>query len=170
MSAQDERFRGWMKEHLALLHRISRAFAEPPDQHDLLQELMIATWKAAPAFRAESSPATFIYRVAHNRALTWRAHEAGKRRRAAVAEAEAMQLIQLNGVDEVEAALLERLYAAIRKLSPLDRSLMLLALDGLSYREIAAIHGISETNVGARLSRARTLVSSLVEEEEDHGL
>ena len=56
MSEQDNRFSEWMKAHLGVLNRIARAFAEPADQHDLLQELMLAVWKAAPSFRGDSAP------------------------------------------------------------------------------------------------------------------
>ena len=165
---RDRIFADWMKEHLPLLHRISRAFAEPADQHDLLQELMLSVWKAVPAFRGDSRPGTFIYRVAHNRALTWHKRTTGRRRRAQEAEYEAAQLGQ-QIEDPGDRELLERLYAAIRRLEPLDRSLVLMSLDELPYREIAAIHGLSESNVGARLSRARNKISSLVEEQ-CHGL
>ena len=63
-----------------------------------------------------------------------------------------------------EDPLLEQLYAAIRQLEPLDRSLVLLSLEGQSYAEIAALHGLSETNVGARLSRARQKLTQLTEQ------
>jgi len=52
-------------------------------------------------------------------------------------------------------ALLERVYVEIRLMPPVDRSLMLLSLDGLSYRDMATIHGLSESNVGVRLNRIR---------------
>lgn len=164
---RDQIFAEWMKAHLPVLHRISRAFADPADQHDLLQELMLAVWKAAPAFRGDSRPATFVYRVAHNRALTWRRRSAGWRIRSAQAEGEAARLAMEAAGDGDEQALLERLYAAIRELAPVDRSIVLLSLEGLSYRDIGAVHGFSETNVGARLSRARTKITSLVEEQND---
>ena len=63
-----------------------------------------------------------------------------------------------------EDPLLERLYEAIRQLEPLDRSLVLLSLEGQSYAEIAALHGLSETNIGARLSRARQKLTQLTEQ------
>lgn len=166
---RDQIFVEWMEAHLPVLHRISRAFADRADQHDLLQELMLAVWKAAPAFRGDSTPATFIYRVAHNRALTWRRRVAGWRLRSAEAEGEAARRALEAAADGENAALLERLYAAIRKLGPIDRSIVLLSLEGLSYRDIGAVHGLSETNIGARLSRARGRLSTLVEEP-DHGL
>ena len=165
----DERttiFAQWMKEHLGVLHRVSRAFAEFADQHDLMQELMLAVWKAAPAFRFDSAPTTFIYRVALNRALTWRRSEAGRKRRAGDVHAEWHALANQPS-DTAEAALLDRLYDAIRQLKPVDRSLILLALEGVPHTEIGRIHDFTETNVAVRLNRARQRISALVQEQDD---
>lgn len=153
----EDRFQTWAREHIGVLHRIARAFAMGADQHDLLQELLIAVWRAAPAFRGDSAPSTFIFRVAHNRALTWRRGEVRRRRRDD--EYQRLHVEDVRGEDP----LLEQLYAAIRQLEPLDRSLVLLSLEGQSYGEIAALHGLSESNVGARLSRARQKLVQLTE-------
>lgn len=158
---RDEVFKGWMQAHLGVLHRVSRAFAADADQHDLMQELMLAVWRAAPMFRGESAESTFIFRVAHNAALTWRRRESARVRRMADAIQQALESPAPG--DDGEEALLARLYAAIHTLAPLDRSLMLLSLEGLSYTQIGEIHALSETNVGARLSRARKKLASLVE-------
>lgn len=160
MSERDDLFKAWMAEHLGVLHRISRAFAEGADQHDLLQELMLAVWRAAPAFRGEAKPSTFIFRVAHNAALTWR--RGVVTRRARERDYRRLHVEEPPG----EEPMLERLYAAIRRLDTLDRSLVLLSLEGQSYAEIAAIHGLGETNVGARLTRARSKLAKLTEEDD----
>jgi RNA polymerase sigma-70 factor (ECF subfamily) len=149
-----------VSEHVAVLHRIARAFAVGADQHDLLQELLLALWRAAPSFRGDSAEKTFIFRVAHNRALSWRRSE--MRRRNRQSEYERLRVEEAAGEDPQN----ERLYAAIRKLESVDRSLMLLSLEGQSYAEIAAIHGISETNVGARLTRARKKLTQLMENDD----
>lgn len=141
-----------------MLHRIARSFAAGADEYDLLQELLIALWRAAPLFRGDSAPATFIFRVAHNRALTWRRGEI--RRRWRHSEYQRLRVEEESGKDP----LLERLYAAIRQLEPLDRSLILLSLEGQSYAQIAALHGLSESNVGARLTRARKKLTDLMEQ------
>jgi len=142
---------------MGVLHRIARAFATGADRHDLLQEMLLALWRAAPAFRGESAETTFIYRVAHNCALTWRRGETTRRKRQA--EYERLRVDELTAEDP----LLARLYAAIRTLPSLDRSLLVLALEGQSYSEIATIHGLSESNVGARLTRARTKLTQIME-------
>lgn len=154
----EDRFQIWVTEHIGVFHRIARAFAAGADQHDLLQELLISVWRAAPAFRGDSAPATFIFRVAHNRALTWRRGETRRRRRDT--DYQRLHVEEESGEDP----LLDRLYAAIRQLEPLDRSLVLLSLEGQSYAEIAALHGLSETNVGARLTRVRKKLIQLTED------
>ena len=154
----EERFQIWVIEHIGVFHRIARAIAPGADQHDLLQELLLSVWRAAPAFRGDSAPATFIFRVAHNRALTWRRGETRRRRRDT--EYQRLHVEEESGDDP----LLDRLYSAIRQLEPLDRSLVLLSLEGQSYGEIAALHGLSETNVGARLTRVRKKLIQLTED------
>ena len=166
MDGEQKIFTDWMKEHLGVLHRISRAFAEPADRHDLMQELMIAVWKAAPAFRSDSAPSTFIYRVALNRALSWRKRERGLSRKSADLASE-LHAMGNPEADPVDTELVERLYAAIRKLRPVDRSLILLSLDGIPHREIARLHDFTETNVGVRLGRIRQQISVLVQEQDD---
>jgi RNA polymerase sigma factor (sigma-70 family) len=163
-SGQDCRFKAWMGQHLGVLQRISRAFATGADQADLMQELMLAVWRAAPAFRGESKDSTFIFRVAHNRALTWRRSETLRIRRAEDAQRGGLEV---TAGDNAHAALLERLYAAIRTLDPVDRSLVVLSLEGMSYAEIGAVHGLTETNVGARLTRARKKLTQRMEKYDD---
>lgn len=158
-------FREWMRMHLDLLHRVARGFAPPADQPDLLQELMLAVWRSMPAFRGDCQPITFIYRVAHNRALTWQGRENGRTRRDAAAAAEAMRRTEL-AADPGEVRMLERLYAAIRQLPALDRSILLLALDGVAYRDIAQMHEMGESAVGVRLTRARARLSGIISQTE----
>jgi RNA polymerase sigma-70 factor (ECF subfamily) len=57
---------------------------------------------------------------------------------------------------------LERLYAAIQTMRASDRALVLLMLDGLAYREIAEITGLTETHIGVALTRARKRLAELM--------
>lgn len=157
-----ERFETWMGTHLGMLTRIARAFTTGADQHDLLQELMLAVWRAAPSFRGDAKESTFIYRVAHNAALSWRRRERSRIHRHAEYER-----LMTPDVPDNQETLIAQMYEGIRRLEPLDRSLMLLSLEGLAYAEIGEIHGLTETNVGARLSRARKKLADLLEVARD---
>jgi len=66
--SRDACFERWMNDHIAILYRVANAFAVGADRHDLMQELMVAVWKAVPAFRAESKPSVHLPRLAQRRA------------------------------------------------------------------------------------------------------
>jgi RNA polymerase sigma-70 factor (ECF subfamily) len=161
-------FTRWMENHIAILYRVVNGFAEGADRNDLMQLVMLAVWKAIPSFRGQAQPSTFLYRVSHNAALTWRRSQRSHERRVA----EAGRLVDMQPspaqVPHLADERLEQLYAAIRQLPELDRSLILLSLDGLSYQEMANIHGLSESNVGVRLSRIKQRLTKTLNEKETY--
>jgi RNA polymerase sigma factor (sigma-70 family) len=161
-------FDGWLREHGAILHHVANGFATGADRHDLMQELMLALWRAVPAFRAASRASTFIFRVTHNAALTWKRAERSYRRRIDTFQEQQAVMPAASGEPDGETAheVLRLLYDAIRTLDPLDRSLVLLQLDGASYAQIAEIHGLSESNVGVRLNRLKHKLTSMVQEKQ----
>ena len=71
----------------------------------------------------------------------------------------------LNKIDHVDTVMEERitlLYAHIKKLSVVERGIILLYLEGKSYDEIAAITGFTATNVGTRLARIKNKLKSQI--------
>ena len=157
---QNRRFDAWIADHAAMLHHVANGFAEGADRHDLMQELLLALWRAVPVFREGSQPSTFIYRVAHNAALTWRRSQKSFRQRTLRFQALAVHEPSADPESGEARDTLEILYRHIRELPPLDRSLILLHLDGVSYAGMAEIHGLTETNVGVRLTRAKQKLSA----------
>ena len=61
----------------------------------------------------------------------------------------------------------DQLYAAIRALPPAKRALVVLYLDGFTYREIAEVVGISESNVGVSLNRIKKELAAAVKEDDN---
>ena len=78
---QQQRFTDWTRDHSAILHHVVNGFASGDDRNDLLQEVLLAIWKSAPAFRGQSKPTTYLHRVCHNAALLWIRSEKNYRRR-----------------------------------------------------------------------------------------
>ena len=129
----------------------------PQAREDLLQEIRLALWTALPKFRGDCSLRTFVYRIAHNRAMThlWR------RKVQPVTEEEPPDVTDPKANPErsaIQNANHAKLMAAIRKLPLPFRQVITMTLEELPQSEIAAVLGISENNVAVRLNRARKLL------------
>jgi RNA polymerase sigma factor (sigma-70 family) len=149
----------------AALSRLAASYARTPsDRDDLVQDIAIALWRALPRFRGDCSERTFLFRIAHNRCIT----HLSKRRPAAVSlddappEAEEASASSEAALSEQQER--ERLLRAIRSLPMIYREVVVLSLEDMDYREIAEVVGISESNVGVRLNRARVKLRELLGE------
>jgi RNA polymerase sigma-70 factor, ECF subfamily len=159
-------FNIWIEQYLALMARVARSYADTEDDcQELVQEILLQVWLSIPRFERKAKPSTWIYRVAINTALAWRRRNPWQRRRQFRPLLWSMDVEQNDTKPVHERECIERLYAAIRRLSKADAALVLLYLDDLSYREIAEILGISEVNVGVKLNRARKALTELMKEE-----
>lgn len=138
------------------LTRLSAAYTDTPsDRDDLLQEIAMALWQALRRFRGECLERTFLFRIATNRAIPYLA-----RRRAHPVIEEDIEIrapAPNPEADLVREQRVERLRSAIRRLPLEYRQAITLSLEGMGYGEIAEVLGISESNVGARLTRAPDL-------------
>lgn len=156
---REQIFLQWQSEHRGILLKVTRSFAlSRGDQEDLVQEILIQLWQSLDRFGGQSKPSTWIYRVALNTAMDWQRGERRRRRR--MEKMVAMDAYWLEKKDP-ENERLTFLYEAIHKLLPHERYLVLLYLDDLQYSEIAEIIGISESNVGVRINRARKKLTAL---------
>ena len=155
---QDHIFQDWLAQHKALLFKIVRAYAfTASDQDDLFQEIAIQVWHSIPAFRKESAITTWLYRVSLNTAIKWTRKER-KHRETKYALDKVEHILQENKTPLDERLIW--LYEEIAKLHEIDRSITLLLLDGFSYREMAGILGITESNIGVKINRIKKHLSS----------
>jgi RNA polymerase sigma-70 factor (ECF subfamily) len=156
---RQQQFAEWAEAYDNLLWKVARSFAEGADQDDLHQELLLALWQAIPAYRGDAKRSTFLYRVAYNHALSW-----NRKRRPAEVNLKKASERAISEEGHAEAAQLELMYRHIRALPEVDRTLVLLYLDEVSYREMADILGISESNVGVRLNRVKKQLAEQINE------
>ena len=148
----EQQFASWLDTHAGILHQLSRAYApEPADTDELHQEMMVQLWRSMPRFSGESKPSTWVYRVCLNTGLTWR-RTAQRREARVTGQPETVESASSLESSPAERQEHEDLHAAlmrsVRTLPPGQRSLVILALDGLAYREIAEITGLTENHVG----------------------
>lgn len=120
------------------------------DQEDLFQEIVYQLWKAYPGFKGESKLSTWIYRIALNTAIA-----AYRKPKIDLTYPEELPdhvhyAAELNSSENEE-----RLFRALRMLTDAEKAVISLYLEDFSYQEIAAITGLTESNVGARLNRIK---------------
>lgn len=144
------------------VRRLAASYERDPSlREDLVQDILFALWRALPRWRRECSERTFVYRIAHNRALSHLAQ-----RRAPLDDlAQAASVPDPAPLPEQRAAASEEygaLLAALRSLPVGQRQLLTMALDGLTAREIGEVLGITENNAAVRLTRARTALRELL--------
>lgn len=164
---QKQIFDDWLNQHKGIMFKIIRAYAfNPHDQEDLFQEISLQVWKSIPEFREESKPSTWIYRVALYTATVYARKEKTRPPTQPLADVEHALTVTNHQRDERS----EWLYQQIGQLEPTDRSVCLLLLDGFSYREMAEILGISESNVGVKVHRIKQHLIRESKEVEGHGL
>jgi RNA polymerase sigma-70 factor, ECF subfamily len=157
----------WIAEYRGAVWKIARAYTlTAEDCQDLTQEILLQIWRSLPQFQGTASASTWVYRVALNTALGYRRKERHRRSRQ-------QPLFDMNEVagqtpESSTAAgdreTVERLYAAIRQLPKYDAALVLLYLDGLTYRQMSDVIGITESNVGVKLIRAKKALTRLLNE------
>lgn len=161
---QKSLFMNWLREHGASVVKVARAYTFTADDcQDLAQEILLQAWRSLPSFAGNSQPATWFYRVALNTAMNWQRKDKPRRSRQ-------KPLLEVQGFvtdsqDERQLQhrdTVEQLYKAINQLPKADAALVLLYLDELSYREMAEVLGISESNVGVKLNRAKKALAELM--------
>ena len=125
---------------------------------DLFQEVLVKLWNGYDSFQGKSDIKTWIYRVTLNTCITI---DRKKRRRN-----RAMLSMDVDYFDsqEQETAQLRILHERIARLQPLDRAIILLWLEQISYGEIGEIVGISAKNVSVRLARIRVQLKNMSNE------
>ncbi|MEQ9410132.1 MAG: RNA polymerase sigma factor [Fuerstiella sp.] len=162
---QDQKLSDWLQRHKGLLLRVTRSFAATShDRDDLLQEVVLQVWRSIPRYTSKVAESTWIYRVALYTAVSWTRKESKHN--------DVRNEFTGEPVADAPAAdpRVDWLYEKIAELDPIDRSLALLMLDGLSYREISDTLGLSENNVGVRLNRIRKQLTAKLDREGRHEL
>ena len=155
--AEQETFTSLLEQHAGIIRKVAFSYTNTfADREDLTQEITLQLWRAYPGYSPDRPFSTWMYRIALNVAISFlRRHARPGRQTVPLEENEIADENSGDvGADE-RVALLQRVIAA---LPPLDRGLMLLYLEDQSYREIAAVLGLSETNVATKLHRLKQRV------------
>ncbi|MGB5236980.1 MAG: sigma-70 family RNA polymerase sigma factor [Flavobacteriaceae bacterium] len=150
---KEEEFTDLIREHQGIIFKITTMYCDnEQDQKDLYQDIVYQIWKSFDSFKKNSKRSTWMYRVAMNTAIT---HYKKMKRSLGAVPIDKVVLTQMENESESLEEKISLLYRHIHQLDLLDKGLMLLLLEGKKYEEIAEITGLSQSNVGTRISRIK---------------
>lgn len=151
MDSKEAEFELLVKEQRSTIYTVCYMFSNDADEvADLFQDTLINLWRGFDGFRGEAKVGTWVWRVALNTCIS--ADRRKKRRGEKVPLELAGDFFDDN---DAEIKQIRQLHERIKRLQPVDRALVLLWLEDLSYEEIGAIVGISEKNVSVKLVRIK---------------
>lgn len=136
--------------------------ADPMLQEDLTQDILLAIHRALPSLREIDRLGPFVFRIAHNRGVEHVMREVRIKRQRSV------EIDPEPGIACLEQHIMaedssERVRRAIRRLALPYRQVITLLLEDLSYAEIGETLGISASNVGVRVNRAKAQLKAMLD-------
>lgn len=144
-----------VNEHQGILFKICRIYCKDNDDvNDLFQDMLLQLWQSWPSFKGASKLTTWMYRICFNTAI------ARLRKSSRGPTLQPLTFAQYGmpdaGPQRLDILFDSELQAAIDGLDRIDKALIMLYLDEKSYKEIAEIMDLTETNVGVKLNRIKT--------------
>lgn len=148
---QEEQFARLVREHKSTIYTVCYMFSQDEEEvNDLFQETLINMWKGIDSFREESKISTWIYRVALNTCLLQERKKKKEVKRVPLT----MNVNFFQDADS-NSTQVRQLHQRIGRLGLVDRALVMMWLEGMSYDEIGAVMGITPKNVGVKLFRIK---------------
>ena len=155
-----ERFIVAIKENENFIFKIAAVYTNnTDDKNDLVQEIIYQLWKSFDSFNQQSSLSTWMYRVALNVAI----FQLKVFKKTVPTFPIDKQVTNYRDTDTNENEERWKIFREqVETLNLLDKGIVLLYLDNKSYEEIAAIVGITKTNVATKLSRIKEKLKTQV--------
>ena len=160
MNKLKQEFLDILSSYQGILHKVTLVYYKTKAQReDMFQEILYQLWKSYPKLKKRESIGSWIYKVAINTSLS----QINKNKEIEFRE----ELPDLSASGGTEAELIKNeetrlLIEAIHQLNDIDKTVMLLYLDEKSYDEIAEITGLSISNVGVKINRAKKTLYHLL--------
>ena len=151
MKEKETEFSGIVKRYKNTIYTVCYLFAKDNDEvNDLFQETLINLWQGFDSFQWKCDLNTWIWRVSLNTCLTAKR----KKKRRVETVPLSMDINLFTDTDD-DTKQIQQLYHRINKLGVVDRAIILLWLENMSYEEIGQIIGISTKNVSVKLVRIK---------------
>jgi RNA polymerase sigma factor (sigma-70 family) len=134
--------------------RICKIYASSyMDSSDLFQEVVFNIWNSYKSFENRSTIGTWIYKIALNTCLRYKMKL--DKHKSTHVKLESVQFYRIPKNENTAGEKIEHLHFCINKLSEVNKSIVLLYLEDLSYKEISQIIGLTENHIAVKMKRIR---------------
>ena len=166
MKKLENKFTEVLEESKESIFRVCSVYSNNHDDaKDLFQEVLLNIWKSLPSFKDNSNISTWVYRISLNICL-----------RAKTKDNKKNELIQnIDGVilqnfeesfDSENSNKISSLYKCLKKLDKSDKSIILLYLEDLPYKDISEITGLSENHIAVKMKRIKSKLFTCINKQE----
>lgn len=155
-----EEFIVCISEHERIIFKVCKMYCRShDDEQDLFQDILLQLWKSFPSFKRDSKVSTWMYRVALNTAITQLRNEKKKPQQQTI-DKEVQQIPNLANSSTDEN--FDLMMKAIEKLSNVEKAIIVLYMEDHSYREMAEVMGMTESNIGFKINQIKTKLKATV--------
>ena len=153
-----------VQEHQGIIRKVCHLYGRnDTDRDDLYQEIIIQLWKAFSSFRGEAKISTWMYRIALNTAIS---NLRKQSRKVALSFPEFIPRDEAETNEEkLKEEKLQQMYAAIGRLSEVEKAIVMLYLEDKSYDEMEEILGIGNGALRVKMNRIKEKLRSLTKAE-----
>lgn len=154
----------WQQNQGAISRTLMASEADPAARQDLKQDIFLALHQSAIRLQAAELPRAYLFRIVHNVTVDHIARAKRQQWQPLDEDTQHMLVQDCPSAQVGEQQQSQQLMQAVRRLSPANRQVILLAMEDLDAPEIAEILQISHGAVRVRLNRAKTELMELMQD------
>lgn len=155
-----------LEENQEKIFRICSIYSrDQEDAKDLFQEVLVHVWRSMSSFKGNSSRSTWMFRIALNVCLRFKSKDAKKQSSLIRLDSMTIANFPADKDSGSENEKLASLRACVQKLNEGDKAVVALYLEGLAYREISNILGLSENNIAVKVKRIKSKLLNCINEK-----
>lgn len=154
-----------LEENQEKLFRICSIYSEDDeDAKDLFQEVLVHVWRSMSTFKGDSAIGTWMFRIALNVCLRFKSKHTKNQKRFIRLDSITIANFGSAENNEQEIEKLNSLRKCVKILNESDKAIVALYLEGLAYREISSVLGLSENHIAVKIKRIKSKLLNCINE------